>query len=155
MVISLTNLFFFSFFFSFKMNNLKTHTHTHTHTHTRTRTHIYVYIYIYLFIQTHARSHTLNSITFHHNKQPRNFRNIGLINSMLPNSYIIHVRRDPLDTLWSCYKNRFLLASSASWSLDVKSLVNEYVEYLKVIDHYKSVLPENRIIGILLIILFI
>lgn len=45
-----------------------------------------------------------------------NYKNLGIINSMLPNSYIIHIVRDPLDTLLSCYKNRFMGAANA-WTL--------------------------------------
>jgi tetratricopeptide (TPR) repeat protein len=40
-------------------------------------------------------------------KSPLNFRWIGFILNMLPNSKIIHCKRDKLDVCWSNYKNQF------------------------------------------------
>jgi hypothetical protein len=36
-----------------------------------------------------------------------NFRNIGLIQLMFPHATIIHIMRDPMDNLFSCYSTRF------------------------------------------------
>ena len=76
-----------------------------------------------------------------------NFRNLGVIQSMLPQSYIIHVIRDPLDTLLSCYKTQFK-GSAGEWSSSESSLVQVYSEYLRLMQHFHNILPgrSERII---------
>ena len=36
-----------------------------------------------------------------------NFRSIGFIHLLFPQATILHMVRDPMDTLWSCYKQKF------------------------------------------------
>ena len=64
-----------------------------------------------------------------------NYRNIGLIHLLYPNATIINMVRDPMDTLLSCYHTRFA-DDSSTYSLDVKTLVYEYMLYLKVLYPY-------------------
>ena len=42
------------------------------------------------------------------NKEVSNFRYVGLIHLALPNARVIHVRRDPTDTCFSCFTKLFV-----------------------------------------------
>eukprot|EP01042_Synura_sphagnicola_P000181 gene181-182_t len=69
-----------------------------------------------------------------------NYKNIGLIHLVFPNAVIIHTIRDPLDTLLSCYKHKFD-DGGLEWSLDPVHLVSQYVQYLEIMHHFRTVLP--------------
>jgi tetratricopeptide (TPR) repeat protein len=69
-----------------------------------------------------------------------NYRNIGFIHLMFPHSIILHTVRDPLDTLWSCITHRF--GDASAYTLDMKTLVQEYGLYLHVTHHFRSTLPR-------------
>ena len=47
-----------------------------------------------------------------------NWQALAAIRRMLPGARVIHCRRDPLETLWSCYKHHFSEAQSFSYDLD-------------------------------------
>jgi hypothetical protein len=73
-------------------------------------------------------------------KMPTNFRNLGLIAQLFPNAQIIHMRRDPMDTCFSCHMQNFHGSGNAFiYSLDW--LGHYYELYLKLMDHWRSVLP--------------
>lgn len=40
-------------------------------------------------------------------KQPDNWKHVGILRAMLPGATVIETRRDPLETAWSCYKQQF------------------------------------------------
>src|SRR5690606_9486430 len=40
-------------------------------------------------------------------KMPENWKHAGILRAMLPGATVIEVRRDPLETGWSCYKQQF------------------------------------------------
>ena len=71
-----------------------------------------------------------------------NFRNVGFIHLLFPKAIIINVIRDPLDTLFSCLKNKFD-DEGLTFSLDVDHLVGEYISYLKLMHHWKTVLRRR------------
>jgi tetratricopeptide (TPR) repeat protein len=73
-------------------------------------------------------------------KMLTNYLNIGLIHLVFPRAIILHTVRDPLDTLFSCYANRFG-DPSASYTLHLTSLVQRYAHYLQVMQHFREVLP--------------
>ena len=84
------------------------------------------------------------AIRFVVDKMLFNYRNIGFIHIVHPNSLIIHVVRDPMDTLFSCFKTRFD-DSGLEWALDVSDLVLQYALYLQILDHYRTLLPGRLI----------
>ncbi len=43
----------------------------------------------------------------HTDKLPENWKFAGVLRAMLPGAHIIDMRRDPLETAWSCYKQQF------------------------------------------------
>jgi hypothetical protein len=69
-----------------------------------------------------------------------NYNNLGMLHMIFPNAPVVHMIRDPLDTLFSCYKHKFDEAG-LRWSLDFDMLVDQYVAYLEILAHFRKVLP--------------
>ena len=74
-------------------------------------------------------------------KMPHNFRDLGFIHLCFPNAKIIHCRRNPLDTLFPQFQNS--MNSSHSYAYDQSDYGEYYLEYLRLMDHWKSVFPES------------
>ena len=60
-------------------------------------------------------------------KAPLNFRWIGFIISLFPNSKIVHCTRNKIDNCWSIYKNNF--DSNINFSNDLEDLASYYNLY--------------------------
>ena len=73
-------------------------------------------------------------------KMPTNFRNLGLIVQLFPKARIIHTRRDPMDTCFSCYMQNFQGTGNA-FIYDLDWLGHYYELYLQLMDHWRAVLP--------------
>lgn len=76
-----------------------------------------------------------------------NYRNIGFIHLLYPEALILHTVRDPMDTLLSCFTQKFD-DSGLDWAFEPKALVNEYTDYLKIMAHFRDALP-GRVIDVL------
>lgn len=76
-------------------------------------------------------------------KHPLNFRYLGFIAMLFPRARIIHCMRDPLDTCLSNYFQRFGLGYDYSFNLE--SIGHFYGEYMKVMAHWREVLPAKMI----------
>ncbi|MDX1606753.1 MAG: tetratricopeptide repeat protein, partial [Candidatus Competibacterales bacterium] len=72
-------------------------------------------------------------------KLPGNYIRLGLIALLFPRARIIHCRRDPLDTCWSCYTQDF--AHGHSYSHDLDHLGRVYCDYQRLMAHWRRVLP--------------
>jgi len=72
-------------------------------------------------------------------KMPNNFSHVGLIHAILPNATVIDVRRHPMDSCFSTFKQHF--AEGQSFSYDLEDLGRYYRCYLALMDHWDSVLP--------------
>jgi Flp pilus assembly protein TadD len=72
-------------------------------------------------------------------KMPSNFRHVGLISIVLPDARILNAQRHPLDTCLSCYKQLF--AHGQHWSYDLRELGLYYLEYERLMAHWRTVLP--------------
>jgi hypothetical protein len=46
---------------------------------------------------------------------------------MFPNAVILNIMRDSMDTLFSCYRNRFVDREALPWVHTKKSIVEEYM----------------------------
>ncbi|HEY7977542.1 MAG TPA: sulfotransferase [Rhizomicrobium sp.] len=79
-------------------------------------------------------------------KLPGNFLHIGLIHLALPNARIIHVRRDPMDTCFSCYSKLFL--NGLNYSYDLGELGRYYRMYDTLMTHWRAVLPEGAMLDV-------
>ena len=74
-------------------------------------------------------------------KMPANFQMIGLIHGLMPNARIIHVTRDPLDICLSCYTRLF--ERSQLHSYDQVELGRYYNNYVRIMKHWQSLLPQG------------
>ncbi len=72
-------------------------------------------------------------------KMPNNFRNIALIQLMLPNALIIDARRDAMDCCFSNFKQLFATGHQFSYSLE--DIGRYYRSYVEMMDHWERVLP--------------
>jgi hypothetical protein len=79
-------------------------------------------------------------------KMLANYKNIGLIHLLYPQAVILHTHRDPIDTLFSCMHIRFA-SPAAVWTLDVDTMVEEYVAYLEIMHHFRQQLP-GRVVDV-------
>ena len=69
-------------------------------------------------------------------KTPLNFRFIGFIKNFFPNSKIINCSRDPIDIIWSNYKNYF--PASLPFTNDLNDLSNYHKIYLDLMQFWKK-----------------
>ena len=74
-------------------------------------------------------------------KAPLNFRWIGLINILFPNSKIIHCKRNPKDNCLSLYKNFF--EGGLDFSYHQKELGTFYNLYLDLMNFWKNQFPNS------------
>lgn len=79
-------------------------------------------------------------------KLPGNFLRIGLIHLILPHARIIHTMRDPADTCLSCYSKLF--TSGQHFSYEMGELGRYYRRYSELMNHWRSVLPQDVILDV-------
>ena len=79
-------------------------------------------------------------------KMPSNFFAIGLIHLMLPNAKIIHVNRNPIDTCLSCFTQLF--SYTHEYSYDLAELGQYYAVYVRLMEHWRNVLPEGAFLDV-------
>jgi len=79
-------------------------------------------------------------------KMPTNFLYAGLIHLMLPNSRIIHCRRNALDTCISCYSKHFI--AGVEFSYDLAELGAFYRDYQQLMAIWREILPPQRFLEI-------
>ena len=71
-------------------------------------------------------------------KMPNNFRHIGLIHLILPNSKIIDARRHPMGGCFSGFKQLF--AHGQTFTYDLEDIGKYYRDYVRVMDHWDEAL---------------
>jgi tetratricopeptide (TPR) repeat protein len=79
-------------------------------------------------------------------KLPSNFLFAGLIHLSLPRARIIHVKRNAVDTCVSCYS--LLFAEDQPFAYDLGELGRYYKAYEALMDHWRSVLPPERMLEV-------
>ena len=72
-------------------------------------------------------------------KMPNNFRNIALIQLVLPNARIIDARRDAMDCCFSNFKQ--LYAHGHPFAYDLEDVGRYYRAYVDLMDHWDRTLP--------------
>jgi tetratricopeptide (TPR) repeat protein len=72
-------------------------------------------------------------------KNPHNFKLLGLIAVMFPNARIVHCMRSPLDTCLSCYFHNF--TRGQEFSFDLGDLGHFYSLYHGLMEYWRDVLP--------------
>jgi tetratricopeptide (TPR) repeat protein len=80
-------------------------------------------------------------------KVPFNFFWVGLIHLLFPNARFIHCRRSPIDTCLSIYRTSF---TTDSWGFasDLGDLAWYYRLYLRIMDHWRMVIPSDRLLDV-------
>jgi hypothetical protein len=68
---------------------------------------------------------------------------LGLVRIVFPNARIIHCRRDPVDTALSIYFQNF--ATRMDFAYDRGDIVAAYRAYARLMAHWLSVIPEDRL----------
>jgi len=72
-------------------------------------------------------------------KNPNNFRHLGLIHLILPNAKIIDARREAMDCCFSNFKQLF--ASGQEFTYDLGDIGRYYRSYVELMAHWDRVLP--------------
>jgi tetratricopeptide (TPR) repeat protein len=79
-------------------------------------------------------------------KMPANFQHLGLIHRALPNARFIHMRRNPIDTCLSIYFQHF--EATHSYANELGDLAHAYGEYLRLMRHWRQLLPSDRLLEV-------
>ena len=79
-------------------------------------------------------------------KMPFNFLFLGDAHALFPKARIIHCRRAPIDTALSIYFTHF--AGSHDFAYGRDSIVHYYREYLRLMEHWRAMLPAERFLEI-------
>lgn len=74
-----------------------------------------------------------------------NYLYVGAVALALPDARILHVRRDPMDVAWSCFRRRF--RDGLYWSYHFESIAGFIRVYEETMAHWKQVLP-GRILSV-------
>ena len=74
-------------------------------------------------------------------KAPLNFRFIGFIKYLFPNAKIINCRRDPMDIVWSNFKNYF--SNSMPFTNDLEDIAKFYKLYEDLITFFQKKFAET------------
>ena len=75
------------------------------------------------------------------NKNPTDFRYLGLIACMFPHARILEVRRDPRDTCLSCYFQNF--RNGQEYSFELRDVGSYYRCYEQLMRHWWAVMPRQ------------
>ncbi len=79
-------------------------------------------------------------------KMPANFWYCGLLHAAHPRARIIHMQRHPFDTCLSIYFQNFF--NIGAYAHDLADLAHFYGEYLRVMSHWRSVLPATTLLEV-------
>lgn len=75
-------------------------------------------------------------------KLPANFLNVGHILRSLPKAAVVCLRRHPLDTVWSNYKNLFASQSAYyAYSYDLMDIARYYVRFDRLMALWRQLFP--------------
>jgi hypothetical protein len=73
-------------------------------------------------------------------KMLTNYNNVGMIHMIYPNALILHVAREPMDTIFSAYKHEFP-PGTLDYTSDFPALAELYHAYREIMEHWDTVLP--------------
>jgi tetratricopeptide (TPR) repeat protein len=79
-------------------------------------------------------------------KMPFNFQWVGWIHALLPRASIVHCRRHPIDVCLSIYSKRF--HAPMEFAAEKRNLVAYYRQYERLMAHWRSVLPPDRLLEV-------
>ena len=70
-------------------------------------------------------------------KNPLNFRHLGLITLLFPQARILHCTRQPLDTCLSNYFQRFPL--HLDYCFDLRNIGHFFGQYARLMEHWRTI----------------
>ena len=73
-------------------------------------------------------------------KMLTNYMNVGFIHMLFPNALILHVIREPMDSVFSAFKHDFP-PGTLDYTSDFPSLSQLYLGYREIMEHWDQVLP--------------
>jgi hypothetical protein len=79
-------------------------------------------------------------------KNPANIITVGSLHLALPNAKIIHTRRNAIDTALSIWMTP--MNTSAEFICDRQSIVDAYIELMRLMDHWRDTLPKDRVMEV-------
>ncbi len=79
-------------------------------------------------------------------KMNTNYLLLGLLNLAFPNARMIHMRRNPLDTCISIWATP--VANGIDLCASKQNIVIAYQQYLRVMEHWRQVLPPDRFLDV-------
>lgn len=74
-------------------------------------------------------------------KLPANYMHMGIMHIAFPNAKFIHVRRHPVNTCLSIWTT--LNSATIDWGNVKRNIVCAYREYLRIMQHWREVLPPG------------
>ena len=74
-------------------------------------------------------------------KDPFNFRWVGIIKLILPNAKVIHCSREPKDICVSIFKN-FFSNKAMGFSTSIENIVAYFNLYKKLVIHWQNLFPD-------------
>ena len=79
-------------------------------------------------------------------KHPRNFEAAGFIARLLSNAVIVHVRRNPVETCLSIYRQEF----NKHWTFThrLTDIAEYYVRYAQLIEQWERALPADKFVTV-------
>ena len=83
-----------------------------------------------------------SGVKYFTDKMPQNFFFLGLIRVLFPAAKIVHCRRNPMATIYSCYKTLFT-EKGQQFTFDINELGQFYLFYRETMDHWHSVMPGD------------
>jgi tetratricopeptide (TPR) repeat protein len=79
-------------------------------------------------------------------KLPGTYMHAGLLHLAFPKGKFIHMRRHPVDTCLSIWTTRN--AATMEWSYVKKNIAFAYREYLRLMEHWRSVIPPQAMMEV-------
>jgi hypothetical protein len=79
-------------------------------------------------------------------KMPANYVLAGVLHAIFPNARIIHMQRHPVDTCISIYTTPNVMMGA--FTNNRANIVFAYRQYLKIMEHWRTVLPPDRFLEV-------
>lgn len=74
-------------------------------------------------------------------KQPMNIRSVGLIKALFPEAALVHIRRNPVETCFSIFRNDF--SSGWPFACSLSDTAHYYGEYARQMEHWGRELNDE------------
>eukprot|EP01083_Nonionella_stella_P012433 35289_1 len=94
----------------------------------------------YMEIQRNSNNQHVEDPVRFVDKMLTNVSNVGFIHMLYPNALILHVAREPMDTIFSAYKHEFP-PGGLDYTCEFESLAKLYNHYRDLMEHWDKVLP--------------